>query len=105
MGRAKNSEQLPTDWKEQLKNIDKEEAAKEFTLVVEQSQAIPLGSRAQYPLYLEARALHLLRAMAKMDGVSAQQLIRDCLDKLIDSRVYRVQKKKRASKKKRSARS
>ena len=105
MGKARKSASTVSSLKRQLLEEDRREAVKEFTVVARQAEAIPLHTRAQYPLYIEARSLHLIRVMAKMDGVSVQHLLRECLDAMIDKRVYKPQKRgayrgRRVSKKK-----
>jgi hypothetical protein len=70
-------------------------ASSQFQEIAEQAEAIPLRSKTQYPIYVEARTLFLLRGIAKVEDMSVQDVIRQALDEGIERRIRRKPKKKR----------
>lgn len=70
-------------------------ASGQFQKIAEQAEAIPLRSKTQYPIYVEARTLFLLRGIAEVEDMSVQDIIRQALDDGIERRIRRKPKKKR----------
>lgn len=70
-------------------------ASAQFQKIAEQAEAIPLRSKTQYPIYVEARTLFLLRGIAEVEDMSVQDIIRQALDDGIERRIRRKPKKKR----------
>ena len=99
MAKTKKLE-LPTNWKEHMREDQVREAREPFVKVVKQSAHIPLGTKTQYPLYIEARTLFLLRELAKVDDMSVQQLVRDQVETLLERRIYSTKKRGTTTKKK-----
>lgn len=73
----------------------KTRASSQFQKIAEQADAIPLRSKTQYPIYVEARTLFLLRGIAEVEDMSVQDIIRQALDDGIERRIRRKPKKKR----------
>jgi len=94
MERTESRQSLVT----QLRDSDEEErkfaVAKQFQSVMEVADAIPLRTKTQYPIYIEARMLHILRSIAGMDAVSVQETIRVLLQEGIERRTKAPRKKK-----------
>lgn len=78
------------DEKERLKN-----AEPMFHDAIKAAESIPLRTKTQYPLYLEARSITMLRAIAELDGTSVQELIRNQMDKYITERTKKKGKRAR----------
>lgn len=94
MERSESQQSLIT----QLRDSDEKERsfaiAKQFQSIMETADAIPLRTKTQYPIYIEARMLHVLRCIAEMSDVSVQETIRVLLQEGIDRRVRAPRKKK-----------
>jgi len=58
--------------------------AKQFRALVAEAEAIPLRVKTQYPVYLDVKVLHLMRGVAKIEGVSVQELIRAAIQEKMD---------------------
>lgn len=88
----------------QLKGQGTEErkikTAKCFRGLQERAEAIPLRSKTQYAMYCEVRTLYLLRELAKLECISVQELIRQCLEEGLDKRMstsHPLKRKRRAA--------
>lgn len=77
-------------------------AEPKFRDTLRMAERIPLRTKTQYPLYLEARSITILKAIAELDGVSVQELIRNQMDKFITERTRKKQRGKRTTNKKRA---
>ena len=80
----------------------KNEVDKRFRALLAEAEAIPLRTKAQYPLYVEARMLHLMRGVAEIEGMPVQELMRESIQAAIDKRMRPLQKKKRQTTKQRT---
>ena len=94
----------PSDnWREDLREEEQKDRLKtaepKFQAALKAAENIPLRTKTQYPLYLEARSITILKAIAELDGVSVQELIRKQMDEFIGMRTRKKQRKKRATKK------
>jgi hypothetical protein len=74
---------------ERLKTIEPK-----FQEAMRIAETIPLRNKTQYPLYLEARSLTMLRAIAEYDDVSVQELIRSTLEGYVADRIVKHKKKR-----------
>lgn len=87
----KQASKLPKNWHDQLMNEGiaerKKTIDKQFHSLLTEAEAIPLRTKAQYPLYLEGRLLHLIRGVAEVDGVSVQNMMRRILQDGVDLRM------------------
>ena len=83
--------------KEHLKNV-----AAELKDAVQASLQIPLRTKTQFMLYPETRTLVVLKAIAKADGTTVQDFIRDAVDGAIERRLKppRRRSKKKVNNKK-----
>lgn len=93
--------------KQELRTLDKKERSKQaeraFIKAAAEADHIPLRNKTQYPFYVEAKTLHLMRAIAEVDGISVQELIRNQMDVVINRRVYSKVPKKKVSKSRRAS--
>lgn len=81
--------------RDQEKAGRKMRASAQFVEIAEQAEAIPLRSKTQYPIYVEARTLFLLRGIARVEDMSVQDVIREALNDGIERRIRRKPQKKR----------
>jgi hypothetical protein len=75
--------------------VRKTKVAELFQSLHDAAEAIPLRSKTQYPIYVEARTLYLLRGIANLEDVSVQDVIRQALQDGIDKRLKKIPRKKR----------
>lgn len=95
MGDVNQNHTATRKLRDQQNVVRKREATEQFQALIDAAEAIPLRSKTQYPIYVEARTLYLLRGIANLEDVSVQDVIRQALQDGIDKRVRRRQKKKR----------
>lgn len=94
---AMRTEMREAEEKERLKH-----AEPKFREVLKVAEQIPLRTKTQFPLYLEARSITILKAIAELDGVSVQVLIRNQMDRFITERTKKKPRKKRSNTKRRA---
>ena len=81
------SNELPKDWRKQLREEGQKEMAHMFKGLLTEAEAIPLRAKTQYPTYIEGRTLHLLRGVALIKRISVQELIRECIQEGLENRM------------------
>ena len=94
---AMRSDLREADERERLKH-----AEPKFREALKAAENIPLRTKTQYPLYLEARSITILKAIAEFDDVSVQELIRNQMDEYILTRTRKKPRGKRNTTKKRA---
>jgi hypothetical protein len=100
MERSESHQTLVSQLRDSDEELRKFAVAKEYQTVMQTADAIPLRTKTQYPIYIEARMLHILRSIAGIDSVSVQETIRILLQEGIDRRVRAPNKKKGGRRKK-----
>ncbi len=94
------------NWREELREQEQKDRLKtaepKFREALRVAEAVPLRTKTQYPLYLEARSILILKAIAEFDGVSVQELIRNRMDEFITERTMKKPRKRRIATKKRA---
>ena len=80
--------------KELLKQSRQKKASSVFAKAAADAEVIPLRTKTQYPFYIEARTIHLLRAIAEVDGISVQELLRKTMDEMVELRIYNKRNRK-----------
>lgn len=94
---------LSENWREEMREQEQKDRLKnaepKFQDALKVAEAVPLRTKTQYPLYLEARSILILKAIAEFDGVSVQELIRNQMDEYITERTQKKKRKRRATKK------
>ena len=97
---------LSDDWRDKLREEEEKDRLKtaepKFRDALKAAENIPLRTKTQYPLYLEARSITILKAIAEFDGVSVQELIRNRMDEYINERTHKKPRKRRTTTKKRT---
>ena len=68
--------------KERMKNV-----AAELKAAVEAANKIPLRNKTQFMFYPEIRTLEILKAIARLEETSVQELIRTQMDGYIERRL------------------
>lgn len=96
MSQAKKDDTLRDQLRESVESERLKTVEPKFQEALRIAETIPLRNKTQYPLYIEARSLTILRAIAEYDDVSVQELIRSTLEMLV---LERTQKKKRPRRK------
>jgi hypothetical protein len=94
MGDARLSAAQMRQLRKDEQKKEAEHYAKQYQGLAAEAEGIPLRSKAQHPMYVEVRTLHLLRGIAKIEGVAVQELVREALDDVIDKRMRKIPKKK-----------
>ena len=100
MSQVKQSDALRRQVREESEKDRLKTVEPKFQEAVRVAETIPLRNKTQYPLYLEARDLTILRAMAEYDGTSVQELIRSVLEAAIKERTSKRKRPRRKMSKK-----
>jgi hypothetical protein len=90
---------LPDNWREILRA---EAAAEKYTALGAQLShldAIPLSIKTATTMYIAARHMEQLRAIAKQEEKPIQELLREGVEHVLDKRLKKPTTKKPASKK------
>ena len=82
--------------REEQANEVRKVTAPRFQELALEADAIPLRTKAQYPVYAEARMLHLIKGIAVIEGVPTQEVIRSALQDAIDKRMRKPHERRPA---------
>lgn len=85
--------------KRQLREEDNKQRlsdfASRFHTAVRESELPAMRVKTQYPAYITAGMLHLLKEVAEFEEISVQELIRQCLQEGLERRMRKVPRKKK----------
>lgn len=98
-GAATRQQELTTQLKDQREKDKLADVEEDLRTAVEEANTIPLRNKTQFMFYPEIRTLTLLKAIAKLEETSVQDLIRTQMDTYLDRRLKQKPKRKRVTKK------
>lgn len=87
MGDARLSASQKKELRDSESKKNAAQFAKKFRGLLQEAEHPGMRTKTQYPAYLQIGMLHIMKGVAEAEGISVQELIRQCLQEGLDKRM------------------